>query len=111
LYGQSVGSGPTLDLAFRLNHIRAVILHSAILSGLRVMYSVKKTYFFDIYKVCFAIEVSKINNLQLYLLRLISFSFQNIDKIPHVKCPVLVIHVSSFIYPCAIIIVNPNSFR
>ncbi|WVZ92394.1 hypothetical protein U9M48_038464 [Paspalum notatum var. saurae] len=66
LYGQSVGSGPTLDLAARLDHIRAVVLHSPILSGLRVMYSVKKTYWFDIYK--------------------------NIDKIPLVKCPVLVIH-------------------
>lgn len=53
LYGQSVGSGPTLDLAARLHRIRGVILHSAILSGLRVMYSVKKTYWFDIYKVCF----------------------------------------------------------
>lgn len=53
LYGQSVGSGPTVDLASRLHHIRAVVLHSPILSGLRVMYSVKKTYWFDIYKVCF----------------------------------------------------------
>ncbi|KAL6859058.1 hypothetical protein ACP4OV_018060 [Aristida adscensionis] len=66
LYGQSVGSGPTLELAARLHHIRAVVLHCAILSGLRVMYSVKKTLWFDIYK--------------------------NIDKIPLVKCPVLVIH-------------------
>ena len=53
LYGQSVGSGPTLHLAVRLDHIRAVVLHSPILSGLRVLYSVKKTYWFDIYKVCF----------------------------------------------------------
>uniref|UniRef100_A0A6V7QWL6 Serine aminopeptidase S33 domain-containing protein n=1 Tax=Ananas comosus var. bracteatus TaxID=296719 RepID=A0A6V7QWL6_ANACO len=66
LYGQSVGSGPTLDLATRLPRLRAVILHSPILSGLRVMYPVKRTYWFDIYK--------------------------NIDKIPLVKCPVLVIH-------------------
>ncbi|PKI62493.1 hypothetical protein CRG98_017117 [Punica granatum] len=66
LYGQSVGSGPTLELAIRLPNLRAVILHSPILSGLRVMYAVKRTYWFDIYK--------------------------NIDKIPHVKCPVLVIH-------------------
>ncbi|XP_073113156.1 uncharacterized protein [Elaeis guineensis] len=66
LYGQSVGSGPTLDLATRLPHLRAVVLHSPILSGLRVMYPVKRTYWFDIYK--------------------------NIEKIPHVKCPVLVIH-------------------
>ncbi|OIV98189.1 hypothetical protein TanjilG_11586 [Lupinus angustifolius] len=66
LYGQSVGSGPTLDLASRLPRLRAVVLHSPILSGLRVMYAVKRTYWFDIYK--------------------------NIDKIPLVKCPVLVIH-------------------
>ncbi|KAK1310740.1 hypothetical protein QJS10_CPA08g01818 [Acorus calamus] len=66
LYGQSVGSGPTLDLATRLPRLRAVVLHSPILSGLRVMYPVKHTYWFDIYK--------------------------NIDKIPLVNCPVLVIH-------------------
>ncbi|KHN14439.1 Abhydrolase domain-containing protein FAM108C1 [Glycine soja] len=66
LYGQSVGSGPTTDLATRLPNLRAVVLHSPILSGLRVIYPVKKTYWFDIYK--------------------------NIDKIPLVNCPVLVIH-------------------
>ncbi|XP_027153419.1 alpha/beta hydrolase domain-containing protein 17B-like isoform X1 [Coffea eugenioides] len=69
LYGQSVGSGPTLDLAARLPQLKAVVLHSPILSGLRVMYPVKRTYWFDIYK--------------------------NIDKIPLVKCPVLVIHGTS----------------
>ncbi|KAF3683990.1 Alpha/beta hydrolase domain-containing protein 17B [Capsicum annuum] len=66
LYGQSVGSGPTLDLAARLPRLRAVILHSPLLSGLRVMYPVKRTYWFDIYK--------------------------NVDKIPSVNCPVLIIH-------------------
>ncbi|CBI16912.3 unnamed protein product, partial [Vitis vinifera] len=66
LYGQSLGSGPTIDLAVRLSRLRAVVLHSAILSGLRVLYPVKRTYWFDIFK--------------------------NIDKIPLVKCPVLVIH-------------------
>uniref|UniRef100_A0A7N0T5D7 Serine aminopeptidase S33 domain-containing protein n=1 Tax=Kalanchoe fedtschenkoi TaxID=63787 RepID=A0A7N0T5D7_KALFE len=66
LYGQSVGSGPTIDLASRLPGLRAVVLHSPILSGLRVMYPVKKTFWFDIYK--------------------------NIDKIALVSCPVLVIH-------------------
>ncbi|XP_073311220.1 uncharacterized protein [Primulina huaijiensis] len=66
LYGQSVGSGPTLELAARLPRLRAVVLHSPILSGVRVMYPVKRTYWFDIYK--------------------------NIDKIPLVNRPVLVIH-------------------
>lgn len=51
LYGQSVGSGPTLDLATRLPNLRAVVLHSPILSGVRVMYPVKRTFWFDIYKV------------------------------------------------------------
>ncbi|CAN6464211.1 unnamed protein product [Victoria cruziana] len=69
LYGQSVGSGPTLDLATRMHHLRAIVLHSPILSGLRVMYPVKHTYWFDIYK--------------------------NIDKIPLVGCPVLIIHGTS----------------
>ncbi|GAB4840180.1 hypothetical protein Ancab_020945 [Ancistrocladus abbreviatus] len=66
LYGQSVGSGPTVELATSLPNLRAVVLHSPILSGLRVMYPVKRTYWFDIYK--------------------------NIDKIPFVNSPVLVIH-------------------
>uniref|UniRef100_A0A0D9V4B8 Serine aminopeptidase S33 domain-containing protein n=1 Tax=Leersia perrieri TaxID=77586 RepID=A0A0D9V4B8_9ORYZ len=69
LYGQSVGSGPTIDLASRLPNLRGVVLHSPILSGLRVLYPVKRTYWFDIYK--------------------------NIDKIGLVNCPVLVIHGTS----------------
>ncbi|KAG0479536.1 hypothetical protein HPP92_010394 [Vanilla planifolia] len=68
LYGQSVGSGPTLHLAARLSRLRGVVLHSAILSGIRVLYPVKMTFWFDIFK--------------------------NIDKIRVVNCPVLVIHVS-----------------
>ncbi|XWS75493.1 hypothetical protein CRYUN_Cryun01aG0093700 [Craigia yunnanensis] len=66
LYGQSVGSGPTVDLASRLLNLRGVVLHSPILSGMRVLYPVKRTYWFDIYK--------------------------NIDKIGAVNCQVLVIH-------------------
>ncbi|VVA91222.1 unnamed protein product [Arabis nemorensis] len=66
LYGQSVGSGPSLELASRLPRVRALVLHSPFLSGLRVMYPVKHSFWFDIYK--------------------------NIDKIQLVDCPVLVIH-------------------
>ncbi|CAL1395258.1 unnamed protein product [Linum trigynum] len=66
LYGQSLGSGPALELATHLPQLRALILHSPILSGLRVMYPVTTSCWFDIYK--------------------------NIDKIPLVNCPVLVIH-------------------
>ncbi|KAG6533675.1 hypothetical protein ZIOFF_007550 [Zingiber officinale] len=42
LYGQSLGSGPTLDLASRLQKLRAVVLQSAILSGLSVLYIHKR---------------------------------------------------------------------
>ncbi|KAH7835494.1 hypothetical protein Vadar_026654 [Vaccinium darrowii] len=66
LYGQSVGSGPTLHLAAKLPRLRGVVLHSAILSGLRVVCRVKFTFCCDIYK--------------------------NVNKIRKVKCPVLVIH-------------------
>lgn len=66
LYGQSVGSGPTLDLATRLPYLRAVILQSPILSGLRVMYPVKKTYWFDIYKVYSFMPSWRILNVQLF---------------------------------------------
>ncbi|KAG6636255.1 alpha/beta hydrolase domain-containing protein 17C-like [Carya illinoinensis] len=66
LYGQSVGSGPTLHLAAKLPRLRGIVLHSAILSGLRVLCHIKFTFCFDIYK--------------------------NINKIKKVKCPVLVIH-------------------
>ncbi|KAH9289750.1 hypothetical protein KI387_033867, partial [Taxus chinensis] len=42
--------GPTLDSAAWLPHLRVVFLHSPILSGLCVMYPIKRTYWFDIYK-------------------------------------------------------------
>ncbi|CAI9783079.1 unnamed protein product [Fraxinus pennsylvanica] len=50
LYGQSVGGGPTLHLAACSPRFRAVVLHSAILSGIRVLYNVKFTFWFDIFK-------------------------------------------------------------
>ncbi|XP_010478642.1 PREDICTED: uncharacterized protein LOC104757590 isoform X2 [Camelina sativa] len=66
LYGQSVGSGPTLHLASKLPRLRGVVLHSGILSGLRVLCHVKFKFCCDIYS--------------------------NVSKIKKVKCPVLVIH-------------------
>ncbi|AAG31199.1 hypothetical protein [Arabidopsis thaliana] len=50
VYGQSVGSGPTVDLASRTPNLRGVVLQCPILSGMRVLYPVKCTYWFDIYK-------------------------------------------------------------
>ncbi|KAL6543991.1 hypothetical protein OROGR_010488 [Orobanche gracilis] len=66
LYGQSVGSGPTLHLAAQLPRLRGVVMHSAMLSGLRVLCHVNFKLCCDIYK--------------------------NVNKIQKVKCPVLIIH-------------------
>lgn len=55
-----------MDLASRTLSLRAVVLHGPISSGLRVLYPVKHTHWFDIYK--------------------------NVEKINMVNCPVLVIH-------------------
>lgn len=66
LYGQSIGTVPTVDLATRYQ-VGAVILHSPLMSGMRVAFpNTKRTWFFDV--------------------------FPSIDKVSKVKSPVLVIH-------------------
>ena len=47
LYGQSIGTVPTVDLASRYE-VGAVILHSPLMSGMRVAFpQTKRTWFFD----------------------------------------------------------------
>ncbi|XP_007439726.1 alpha/beta hydrolase domain-containing protein 17A [Python bivittatus] len=66
LYGQSIGTVPTVDLASRYE-CAAVILHSPLTSGMRVAFpETKKTYCFD--------------------------AFPNIDKVSRITSPVLFIH-------------------
>uniref|UniRef100_A0A8C4R7C8 palmitoyl-protein hydrolase n=1 Tax=Eptatretus burgeri TaxID=7764 RepID=A0A8C4R7C8_EPTBU len=66
LYGQSIGTVPTVDLAARYE-CAAVVLHSPLASGLRVLFpSLARTYCFD--------------------------PFPSIEKMGKVLCPVLVIH-------------------
>ncbi|XP_022669267.1 protein ABHD17B-like [Varroa jacobsoni] len=66
LYGQSIGTVPTVDLASRYE-VGAVVLHSPLMSGMRVAFpQTKRTWFFD--------------------------AFPSIDKIPKISSPVLVIH-------------------
>jgi len=49
LYGQSIGTVPTIDLASRYE-VRAAILHSPLASGLRVACpDTKKTWCFDVF--------------------------------------------------------------
>jgi fermentation-respiration switch protein FrsA (DUF1100 family) len=66
LYGQSIGTVPTVDLASKFE-VGAVILHSPLMSGMRVAFpNTRRTWFFD--------------------------AFPSIDKVPNVRSPVLVIH-------------------
>uniref|UniRef100_A0A8C4QCS3 Protein ABHD13 n=1 Tax=Eptatretus burgeri TaxID=7764 RepID=A0A8C4QCS3_EPTBU len=66
LYGQSIGTVPTVDLASRFE-CAAVVLHSPLTSGMRVAFpNTRRTYCFD--------------------------AFPSIDKIARVRAPVLVIH-------------------
>ncbi|CAH1256079.1 unnamed protein product [Diabrotica balteata] len=66
LYGQSIGTVPTVDLAARYE-VGAVILHSPLMSGMRVAFpNTKRTWFFD--------------------------AFPSIDKVPKVMSPTLIIH-------------------
>jgi len=66
LYGQSIGTVPTVDLASRYE-VGGVILHSPLMSGMRVAFpNTKRTWFFD--------------------------AFPSIEKVPKVTAPVLVIH-------------------
>ncbi|XP_032805815.1 alpha/beta hydrolase domain-containing protein 17B-like isoform X1 [Petromyzon marinus] len=66
LYGQSIGTVPTVDLASRYE-CAAIVLHSPLMSGMRVAFpNTRRTYCFD--------------------------AFPSIDKISQVSSPVLVIH-------------------
>jgi len=65
IYGQSVGSGPSCHLSAK-KPVGALILHSPFTSGMRVLTPSRALACLDI--------------------------FPNIDRIKHVKCPVLLIH-------------------
>lgn len=66
LFSTVIGTVPTVDLATR-HEVGAVILHSPLMSGMRVVFrNTNRTWFFD--------------------------AFPSIDKVSKVKSPVLVIH-------------------
>jgi pimeloyl-ACP methyl ester carboxylesterase len=65
LYGQSVGSGPSCFCATD-RPVAGLIIHSGIMSGLRVLTTSRLLCCFDI--------------------------FPNIDRVKRVKCPVMIIH-------------------
>jgi abhydrolase domain-containing protein 17 len=69
LYGQSVGSGPTCWLASKTPLVAGVVLHSAFISGLRVL-------------------KPQINRWPSWL-----DVFPNFKHVPKMQCPALVIHV------------------
>ncbi|CAI4223767.1 unnamed protein product [Auanema sp. JU1783] len=66
LYGQSIGTVPSVDLASKEN-VAALVLHSPLMSGMRVAFpGTSRTWCCD--------------------------AFPSIEKVPRVKCPTLVIH-------------------
>jgi len=67
LFGQSVGSVPSIDLAAR-SDVGGMVLHGALKSGLSVIHEVQVMYWFDV--------------------------FQNVSKIENVRAPVFCIHGS-----------------
>jgi len=67
LYGQSIGTVPSVDLASKNSNVAALILHSPLMSGMRVAFpGTQRTWCCD--------------------------AFPSIEKIPRVRCPTLVIH-------------------
>uniref|UniRef100_A0A0K0FEA6 palmitoyl-protein hydrolase n=1 Tax=Strongyloides venezuelensis TaxID=75913 RepID=A0A0K0FEA6_STRVS len=67
LYGQSIGTVPSVDLASSNDKIAALILHSPLMSGLRVAFpGTQRTWCCD--------------------------AFPSVEKIPNVNCPTLIIH-------------------
>lgn len=65
LFGRSIGSGPSCFLAEKYP-VAGLILHSALMSALRVVFNLRWTLPFD--------------------------KFPNIDRIPQIDCPIFVIH-------------------
>ncbi|VDN89984.1 unnamed protein product [Brugia pahangi] len=67
LYGQSIGTVPSVDLASIESSVAALILHSPLMSGMRVAFpGTQRTWCCD--------------------------AFPSIDKVARVRCPTLVIH-------------------
>lgn len=93
LYGQSIGTVPTIDLASRYE-VGAVILHSPLMSGMRVAFpNTKRTWFFDVFPR-FVHYCSVLYKALPYDFNLFNFItiVSSIDKVSKIISPVLVIH-------------------
>lgn len=91
LYGQSIGTVPTVDLASRYE-VGAVILHSPLMSGMRVAFpNTKRTWFFDAFPRCIYIFICRFK-FMLLISYCVYMWLCSIDKVSKVTSPVLVIH-------------------
>ncbi|TRZ12855.1 hypothetical protein HGM15179_014268 [Zosterops borbonicus] len=96
LYGQSIGTVPTVDLASRYE-CAAIVLHSPLTSGMRVAFpDTKKTYWFDAFPKG-RFEGRRSGNVLFPVLTPLSslfpiHPFGSIEKISKITSPVLIIH-------------------
>lgn len=93
LYGQSIGTVPTVDLGTKYE-FGAVVLHSPLMSGMRVAFpNTKRTWFFDVFP-----SIDKIPKVTTHIIPLIMCSRQRLHLFScnhfrfQVRSPVLVIH-------------------
>ena len=67
LYGFSLGTGIALDLACKSNFpVGGLILQSPYLSIMRIIYNIKNTFFFDIFKNCDKVKNIKTKTLFIH---------------------------------------------
>ena len=81
LYGQSIGTVPTVDLASRVK-VAGVVLHSALTSGVRVAFpDTKQTWFFDAFPRLMVfttfVETSFCGSLQVYIFQMHELELRN----------------------------------
>lgn len=81
LYGQSIGTVPTVDLASRYE-CAAVVLHSPLTSGMRVAFpDTKKTYCFDAFPKSVNTE-----NIFLFMTKMLTLVFRILGYIKTICC-------------------------
>ena len=108
LYGQSIGTVPSVDLASATPGVAALILHSPLMcvcsafASLRTLFDclgadceLRAAAFGELGARALEYKLLKVvRNMQAIYLRICRCcdAFPSIEKIPHVRCPTLIVH-------------------